>query len=161
MKLKRKETKQMKRLFLITAVCAGLLSMTALPSYAVRPLALEDEEYKVFMICADDAGDYCNKGDSRDDTFQFKNDDEFVLESFEDELWGLGNEGSYDDKGSYFSADYGAINDSGDKYEFEIKGIVLLDNLMLGTMDIVYSKLHILNFEKEDETKAFFIAMKK
>lgn len=149
----------MKNFFLL----AGFLVSACLFSsagYAMETAALDDNTYKVILICMGEAGDYCNKYQPVSDEFEF-DDEDFTIESFEDELWGFGGAGSYSESGVSFSADFEVVNDDLDMYEFDITGIQLVGQIIVGTVDIEYSEWDIIDYDTEDETTGYFIGIKQ
>jgi hypothetical protein len=128
-------------------------------SYAIEGLSLNGNSYKVFMFCTDDAGDYCDENKINTDNFSFNGSD-FEIESFDDELWGFGGDGEYDENEFSFEADYDVYNEDLEKYEFDINGINLIDNIIIGIMEIEYFEWHIFSFEEEEEATAYFIGIK-
>jgi hypothetical protein len=128
-------------------------------SHAIEGSSLDGNSYKVFMFCMDDAGDYCGGNEFEDDRFYF-DDGDFEIESFDDELWGFGGDGEYDENEFSFEADYDVYNEDLEKYEFDINGINLIDNIIIGIMEIEYFKWHIFSFEEEEEATAYFIGIK-
>jgi len=150
----------MKITFATALWTAVLALMTAAPSSAMTPLALDGNEYRVSFWCSDSVGDYCDKGTATKDTFIF-DDDKFILESFEDELFGLSAKGSYDEDGLSFTADFEVITDEiVDKYHFVIKGITLLSTLLFGSAEITYSKLKLTWYDEKDKATAYFFGIK-
>ncbi len=151
----------MKRFSSIVFAILCALILSGAPAQAVTALDLENTEYSVVLLCTGDAGDYCDKGSTVRDVFVF-DDDTFTLESFDDELFGLGDRGEYNDNGFSFDASLEVISDDiVDKYEFQIKGIALLNAVIAGSAEITYSKLKLTGYDKEDEATAYFIGFKK
>ena len=139
----------------------GTVFITGSTSPAVTSLALDGNEYRVYLFCSDSVGDYCDKGTSTSDTFKFE-DAAFIIESYEDELLGLTASGSYSASGLSFTADFEVITDDiVDKYEFDVKGISLLDRLLFGSADITYLKFQFVGYDKEDEATAYFFGIKQ
>jgi len=144
------------KIFSIAFMIAGVVFITGATSHAVTLLALDGNEYRVYLFCSDSVGDYCDRGTKTNDTFKFE-DDAFIIESFEDELLGLSAHGEYSESGLSFTADFEVITDDiVDKYEFDVKGISLLDTLLFGSADITYSKFQFVGYDKEEEATAYF-----
>jgi hypothetical protein len=154
----------MKKLSFMSITAVGLFVCFCSASHAIEGFSLDGNSYKVFMFCMDDAGDYCDENELNDDKFYF-DDGDFEIESFDDELWGLGglvNEGEYDENEFSFDAEYGVYNEELGKYDFDINGINLMDNIIIGIMEIEYSEFvwYELSYEKEEEATAYFIGIK-
>lgn len=152
----------MKKLSFMSITAVGLFMYFCSASHAIEGFSLDGNSYKVFMFCMDDAGDYCDGNELNDDKFYF-NDGDFEIESFDDELWGLGglvNEGEYDESRFSFKAEYEVKNEDLEKYDFHINGINLSDDIILGIMEIEYFEWYIIDYEKEEEATAYFIGIK-
>jgi hypothetical protein len=150
----------MKNLLKTAIIVTGLFLTVPSALYAATALALNGNDYAVTVFCMDDAGDYCSKGDIKSDTFRFE-DEQFIVDSFDDGIFGLGDSGEFSDDGLTFTANYEVISDNSlDKYTFDAKGINLIDSIIFGRMDVAYYKLGITGYDKEDETKAFFFGRK-
>ena len=153
----------MKNLMKIAIMVTGLFLTAASACCAAAPLALNGNDYKITAFCRNDAGDYCSKGDIKNDAFIFDVDGEdFIVDSFDGGV--LGGEAAVIlvKTDSLFTASYEVITqDSLDKYTFDIKGINLIDTILLGRMDIAYYQLTIGGYDKQDETQAFFFGIKK
>ena len=151
----------MKKLMTLAIMVTGLFLGSYSASYAVTPLDLNGNDYKVTAFCVNDAGDYCSKGDVKNDTFAFQ-DDKFLVDSFDGGVLGVGGNGDYNENGMSFTANYEVISESSfDKYVFDVKGMNIIDFLILGQMNITYYQLKLTGYEKQDETKAFFFGLKK
>ncbi len=137
-----------------------LMSFSSI-SHALEISSLDDK-FDVFLFCTEDAGDYCDGNEITKDQFYF-NDGEFTTDWFEEQLWGFNDPGSYDEDGSFFSGDYEVYNESAEKYEIDFQGISLLDEIIIGIMDIKYYEWDFLKFkfEKEDDTSAYFLGIRK
>lgn len=139
----------------------SIVFITGSASHAVTSLALDGNEYRVYLFCSESVGDYCDKGSATNDTFKFE-DDAFIVESYEDELLGLSANGSYSESGLSFTADFDVITDELiDKYEFDVKGISVLDTLLFGSAEITYYKFQFVGYDKEDEATAYFFGIKQ
>ena len=101
----------MKKLMTLAIMVTGLFLASFSASYAVTPLALNGNDYKVTAFCNNDAGDYCSKGDVKKDTFAFQ-DDKFLVDSFDGGVLGVGGNGDYNENGMSFTANYEVISDS-------------------------------------------------
>lgn len=144
----------------LTLAITGVVGI--MPAPAMTPLALENNEYSVVLLCSGDAGDYCNQGETVRDVFIFDDDNKFSIESFDDELFGLGSHGEYSERGFSFDAALEVISDDiVDKYEFDIKGLALFSTVILGSAEITYSKLKLTGYDTEDEATAYFFGIKK
>jgi len=151
----------MKKSLIQSILFGALLCMAGAPAYGAGALALDGSEFQVTMYCADDAGDYCSRGDVKNDLFKFE-DDSFMIESFDGGVLGVGGSGSFRESGLFFYADYEVVDDNLiDKYTFDVSGASLLDTVLLGQMDITYEKFNFFTYETEDEAKAFFIGVKR
>ena len=151
----------MKNLMKIAILVTGLFLTLHSASYAATPLSLNGNDYKITAFCKDDAGDYCSKGDIKNDVFLFE-DNDFTVDSFDGGVLGVGGSGDFNESGLSFTASYEVTTGSSlDKYTFDVKGINLIDTILFGKMDIAYYKLGITGYDKEDETTAFFFGIKK
>ncbi len=153
----------MKNVMKLAIMVTGLFLTAASASYAAAPLALDGNDYKITAFCRNDAGDYCSKGDIKNDAFIFDvNGEDFIVDSFDGGVLGGGGSGDFSENGLSFTASYEVITqDSLDKYTFDIKGINLIDTILLGRMDIAYYQLTLGGYDKQDETQAFFFGIKK
>lgn len=124
----------------------------------IESAELEGNSYNITMFCDNDLGDYCDGGQLKRDEFEF-DDDDFIIDSLDDELYGLGGSGDYSQSGLAFSADYEVVDDGLDKYEFEVRGVSLLDRVILGTIEAEYSEWELISYEKEDEATIYFIGI--
>ena len=152
----------MKNLVLAAAMIAGLFAFSV-PAQAVLPLALDGSDYNVFMFCSDDAGDYCSKGDIKNDKFIFENDN-FMIDSFDGGVLGVGGSGEFNENGLSFDATYEVVPEElDDKYTFDVQGFNIIDTVLVGSMAIEYYTWEVLSFgyEKEDEATAYFFAVKQ
>ena len=147
------------KLSFISIIAVVLFMCYCSASYAIEGLSLDGNSYKVFMFCTDDAGDYCGENELNDDEFSFSGSD-FEIESFDDELWGFGGEGEYDENEFSFVAEYKVYNEDLEKYEFDINGINFMDDIIIGIMEIEYFEWYLFNYEKEEEATAYFIGIK-
>ena len=151
----------MKKLMMIAIMVTGLFLTLYSASYAVTPLSLNGNDYQITAFCRDDAGDYCSKGDVKHDAFTFE-DDKFIVDSFGGGVVGVGGSGAFNEDGLSFTASYEVITENSlDKYTFDVKGINLIDTIIIGQMDVTYYQLSISGYDKQDETKAFFFGRKK
>lgn len=125
---------------------------------AVETAELDGNSYNITLFCDGDLGDYCDGGQIKRDEFEF-DDDDFIIDSLDDELYGLGGSGEYSQSGFFFSADYEVVDDGLDKYEFDIQGVNLLDRVILGTIEAEYSEWELISYEKEDEATIYFIGI--
>lgn len=151
----------MKKLVLAVVMIAGLFFASSDPSYALSPLTLDGNDYKVTIFCSDDAGDYCSKGDVKNDKFIFE-DDHFMIDSFDGGVLGVGGSGEFDENGMSFDASYEVIPEElVEKYTFDVKGFNIIDTVLMGNMTIEYYKWDILSYDKEDEATAFYFAVKQ
>ena len=80
----------MKKLMMIAIMVTGLFLTVSSVSYAVTPLALDGNDYAIMAFCTNDAGDYCSKGDIKHDAFTFEDDDNFIVDSFDGGVLGVG-----------------------------------------------------------------------
>jgi hypothetical protein len=149
----------MKKSVLFTVMVAVFLFFNA-QAHAARALDLSGNEYNVYILCSEDLGDFCDQGRTKTDTFIFDGEsDNFGIESFEDALWGLAGYGEYSSGGLSFDAHYEAV-DGLEAYEFDIKGLTIVDIILFGTMDITYSEYEFPLGTDDTEGKAFFIGIK-
>ena len=149
----------MKKSVLFTVMLAVFLFCNA-QVHAARALDLSGNEYNVYVLCSEDLGDFCDQGRTKTDTFIFDSEsDNFGIESFEDALWGLAGYGEYSSSGLSFDAHYEAI-DGLESYEFDIKGLNLVDIILFGTMDITYTEPDDFFGGDPTEGKAFFFGIK-
>jgi hypothetical protein len=127
--------------------------------HSVETLSLSNE-YNVYLYCMDDAGDYCDGNEIISDKFYF-DDDEFTTEWFEEKMWGYNEPGEYDDGGSSFSGEYEVYDENAEKYEIEFRGISLVDNIIIGSMNIKYLEWDFLkfDFEEEDDAEIYFLGI--
>ena len=89
-------------------------------------------------------------------------DDNFIVDSFDGGVLGVGGSGEFQENGISFTASYEVVTEeSVDKYTFDVKGINLIDTIIIGQMDVTYYQLSIGGYDKQDETKAFFFGSKK
>jgi len=147
----------MKIAIMVTALFLTLYSA----SFAVTPLSLNGDGYAIVIFCTNDAGDYCSKGDVKNDVFTFEGDN-FIVDSFDDGVLGVGGNGAFNENGLSFTASYEVITENSlDKYTFDVKGINLFDAILFGQMDISYYQLGLGGYDKQDETKASFFGNKK
>lgn len=152
----------MKQVFSISLVIVLAVFVSSTSARATTALDLTNNEYSVVLMCAGDAGDYCTKGETVRDVFIFDDDGKFSIESFDDELFGLGAVGEYSESGLSFDASLEVISDDiVDKYELDIKGVALFSTLLVGSAEITYSKLKLTGYDKEDEATAYFFGVKK
>ncbi|MCX8042650.1 MAG: hypothetical protein N3B18_00825 [Desulfobacterota bacterium] len=152
----------MKKHCFITLALAVTVILGSIHAQAMTPLALENNEYSVVLLCTGDAGDYCDKGETVRDVFIFDDDEKFSIESFDDELFGLGAHGEYSESGFSFDATLEVVSDDiVDKYEVDIKGIALFSTVIAGSAEITYSTLNLTGYDKEDEATAYFFGIKK
>jgi hypothetical protein len=128
-------------------------------SYAIETSSLNDK-YDVYLLCTEDAGDYCNADEITKDEFSF-DDGEFTTQWFDEQLWGFNEPGEYEDNGGSFSGSYEVYNESAEKYEIEFQGISLVRGIILGTMNIKYYEWNFLkfNFDKKDDATAYFLGV--
>jgi len=151
----------MKKLVMIKIVVIGLFLTVSSAAYAAAPLSLNGNDYAIVAYCVNDAGDYCSQGDVKHDSFTF-DDDKFSVDSFNGGVLGAGWSGAFNANGLSFTASYEVITENSlDKYTFDVKGINLIDTIIIGQMDVSYSQLSISGYDKQDETKAFFFGAKK
>ena len=141
-------------------VAAVYMFMFSSSSFAMDAAAVDDNTYNVVLLCMGDAGDYCNQYQTVNDEFVF-DDGDFSLESFEDELWGMGGDGSYSESGISFSADFEVVNDDLDMYEFDITGVQVLGQIIVGTAEIEFYEWDIIDYDKEGDATAYFFGIKK
>ena len=149
------------KLSFLSIITAGLFVCFCSLSYAMESLSLNGNSYKIFMFCTDDAGDYCDGNEIGDDEFSF-NDGDFEIESFDDDLWGYGGDGEYDENEFSFDAEYEVYNEELGKYDLDVNGINLMDDIIIGIMEIEYSEFvwYKLSYEKEEEATAYFIGIR-
>jgi hypothetical protein len=146
----------MNKLMKIAIMFTGLFLILYSASYALTPSSLDGNDYQIVAYCTNDAGEYCSKGDFKNDTFTFE-DDKFIVDSFDGGALGFGGSGTFDDNGQSFTASYEVITeDSLDKYTFDVKGTNFIDSIIFGEMEITYYQLSITGYDKQDEAKAFF-----
>ena len=152
----------MKKLMLIAIMITGLFLTVSSASYAAGLLSLNGNDYAIVAFCANDAGDYCSQGDVKHDAFTFEDADKFMVDSFGGGVLGVADSGTFNEDGLSFTASYEVITENSlDKYTFNVKGINLIDTIIVGQMDVTYSQLSISGYDKQDETKAFFFGAKK
>ncbi|MBN2109227.1 MAG: hypothetical protein JW832_17495 [Deltaproteobacteria bacterium] len=147
----------MKKSVLFTVMVAVFLFFNA-QAHAARALDLSGNEYNVYILCSEDLGDFCDQGRTQTDTFIFDGDN-FGIESLEDDFGGFLGNGEFSASGLSFDAHYEAI-DGFNSYEFDIKGLNLIDIILFGTMDITYSEYEFPLGTEDTEGKAFFIGIK-
>jgi len=151
----------MKKLMKIAVMVTGLVLTVCSASYAVTPLSLNGNSYAIVAFCTNDAGDYCSKGDIKNDVFTFE-DDEFIVDSFDGGVLGVGGSGEFQEMGIYFTASYEVVSEElVEKYTFDVIGLNLIDYIIIGQMNISYYELGIGGYDKQDEAKAFFFGSKK
>lgn len=148
----------MKKSVLFTVMIAGLLFFNA-QAHAARALDLSGNEYSVFILCSEDLGDFCNQGKLQPDTFIFdSNSDNFGIKSFGDNLLDFLGDNTYSASGLTFDAHYEAV-DGLNTYEFDIKGLNIVDIILFGTLDITYTEYELLGKNTTDG-RALFIGIK-
>ena len=135
------------------AACAIVLFCAQ--AHAARSLDLTGNEYRVYFVCDEDLGDFCDRGDLEDDVFFF-DEGHFGIESLGDDLGGLLSSGDYSSSGIGFEANYDSFKGL-DRYEIDIEGFSLIDILLLGKMEIKYTENLIGDTSRGD---AWFIAIK-
>jgi hypothetical protein len=135
-------------MILIPILCY-LGSFTA-PSHALSIEGLEGKEFMVFMYCDDDAGDYCGEKGIKVEEFIFEDGDKFYIGSFEDKWL---NSGSYDEQSILFEAEFSAVEDMVETYEFDIIGLNILDIIILGVCEVNYE--YIIGLDEEDASCYF------
>jgi len=153
----------MKKLMGIAVLVTGLFLTSFTAAHAVEALTLNGNNYQIKGFCKNDAGDYCSKGDIKNDEFKFA-DQKFIVDSFNNGVLGVGGSGNFSDSGMSFTANYSVITENSlDKYTFAIKGYNLMNIIIFGRMDIAYYQLSILGYPDtpQDETNSFFIGGKK
>jgi hypothetical protein len=151
----------MKILMKIAVMVTGLVLTICSVSYAVTPLSLNGNSYAIVAFCTNDAGDYCSQGDIKNDAFRFE-DDEFIVDSFDGGVLGVGGSGEFQEMGIYFTASYEVISEElVEKYTFDVIGFNFIDFIIIGQMNISYYELGIGGYDKQDEAKAFFFGSKK
>ena len=114
---------------IITAtIMAGVLFLTFhMTSNAMEISSLDGNSYNVFIYCEDSAGDFCDATLEQDE-FRFDSGS-FEMKRFEDEFWGYGAEGEYNEDGFIFRAGFKVINEKVEEYEVSVTGINILDNI--------------------------------
>ena len=123
----------------------------ATTSYALSTNSLEEKEFSVFMWCDDDAGDYCDGSQIKTEEFIFDDDDRFYLETFEKQWIGTGR---YDENGILFEAEFEALENLIEVYEFDITGLNIGDVVVIGRCEVSY-KYMIIGIDEEDATCYF------
>jgi hypothetical protein len=146
----------MKKLLFFKLMAAGVLFFSP-QAHAAAALELSGTDYDMFLFCLDDVGDYCAREHIKTDAFLFDGD-RFSILSFEDDLWGLAGDGDYSSSGLTFDASYTAIKGPA-TYSFKITGLILVEAILLGKMDIAFEELDFLNTNKE-KGSAFFLGIK-
>ena len=68
--------------FLVSIFCVFTFGSGA---FAQGVMTVSGKDYTVFMLCMDDAGDFCQQRDFNQDTFQFHSDGSFEIASLEDQ----------------------------------------------------------------------------
>ena len=151
----------MMKLSFVSIIVVGLSVCFCSAPSAMESLSLNGNSYEIFMFCMDDAGDYCDERKFNNDEFSF-NDGDFEIGSFDDELWGYGGEGEYGEKEFSFEAEYEVYNEDLGKYELDINGINLIDDIIIGIIEIEYSELewYKLSYEKKEDATAYFIGIR-
>ncbi len=149
-----------KRLLVIfVALAIGAVALTS-RAHAVSPMSLEDKEFFVLLYCDDSVEDYCRDGINTD-RFLFEGDDDFQLGAFEDaDIFGFETaEGEYEEWGPTFVAEFTAMEEVDERYEFYITGFGVGDTLILGILDATYSEFEFpdFDFERKDDATCFFI----
>jgi len=142
----------------LVLACAVLLLCQAV--HGATSLSVDGNAYEVWFLCLGDAGDYCTQRDLGSDQFIFE-DGDFGLKGFEDDLLGLSGSGSYSEQGATFQADYEVIDDSLDKYTFEVRGFGLTDDFIAGAMTVSYAQWEIFDYEEEEQAAAYFLGIKR
>lgn len=151
----------MKKLLLIAIMVTGVFIEASSAAYAVTSLGLNGNDYRITVFCRDDAGDYCSQGDMKKDVFGFE-DNNFLVDSFDGGVLGVGGSGDFNDNGMSFTANYEVYTDNLlSKYTFDVRGIKIINIILLGRMDIAYYKLGLGGYDKEDETTAFYFGIRK
>jgi hypothetical protein len=150
-----KKSSQMKKSVLFTVMIAGFFFNAQ--AHAARALDLSGNEYNVYILCSEDLGDFCDQGRIKKDAFIYNGND-FSITSFQGGIDGLLSGGEFRSGGLTFDASYDGFNDA-DEYEFDIKGITILDTILFGTMDITYTEFDFLN-PNPIAGKAFFLGIK-
>jgi hypothetical protein len=129
----------MKKVFLAT-IMAGVLFLTFhMTSNAMEISALDGNSYNVFIYCENEAGDFCDATLEQDE-FSFDSGS-FEMKRFQDEFFGYGAEGEYNENGFIFQAHYKVIDERIEEYEISVTGINVLDNIIFGILRIKYSQL--------------------
>ena len=146
----------MKKILFFELIAAGILFFSP-QAHAAAVLELSGTDYDVYILCIDDVGDYCTQGQIKTDAFLFEGD-RFSILYFGGDVWGPAGDGKYSSSGLTFDATYTAIKGSA-TYSFEIKGLILVETILLGKMNINFEELDFLNTKKE-KAAAFFLGIK-
>jgi hypothetical protein len=139
-------------MFILASVVAVFLNCVAMPSFAQSADALEEKKFIVFMVCNDDVEGYCEEGQIKQEEFIFGDDNSFVVGSFEDQLI---LSGDYDVQRILFDAEFSALEDVIETYEFTVTGLLIFDSIIIGLCDIEYS---LLGLNKED-ARCYFLGV--
>jgi hypothetical protein len=143
-----------KSLFL-TFLIAGFFFFNE-QAHAARALDLSGNAYNVYILCSEDLGDFCVQGKIKTDTFIFDSG-AFGIESFEEDFGGFLGDGEYNSGGLSLEAHYEAV-DGLNTYEFEIKGLTIVDIILFGTMDIASTEYELFD-KKTTEGRALFVGI--
>lgn len=144
----------MKKIFVALAIAGFFMFGAYDRACAQQALALEGNEYNIRIIPKDDAGNYCEEGETKKETFEFNYGNEFVIQSFSDtvdldehtmewlhDYFGEDEElgGTYTEDFGSFEATYNMFDNNYNYYKFTIdKGRNLFNLMLFGSMDIKY-----------------------
>jgi hypothetical protein len=137
-------------IFTLPSVMAIFMSCFVMPSFAQSADTLEEKRFVVFMICNDDVEGYCEGGQIKQEEFIFGIDNSFAIGSFEDQLI---ISGDYNVQGMLFDAEFSALEDIVNTYEFTVTGLRIFDSILLGLCDVEYS---FIGLNREDTRCYFF-----
>jgi hypothetical protein len=147
---------------------ACLMSFFAVLAFVSGALAQEvmtvsGKDYSVYMLCLDNAGDYCQQNGFNQDTFQFHSDGSFKISSLEEKKEIIDtSDGSYNAGISTFNGDYTITIDFRlKKYEFSFSGISIADGIILGKFTVTYFEFGGFppDYTQKGEAQAFFLGI--
>ena len=135
--------------FTLVSLMAGFLSCFTTPSYAQ---VTEEQEFVVFMLCNDDVEGYCDKDQVKQEKFLFRDNNSFVVGTFEDQLV---LSGDYSVQGILFDAEFSVLNDVIKTYDFSITGLLIGNLIMVGLCDVEYSFIGL----NEEDARCYFLGV--
>jgi hypothetical protein len=152
------------------ALVAGLVSIVCVftfvcSSFAQGVMTVSGKDYTVFMLCMDDAGDFCQQRDFNQDTFQFHSDGSFEIASLEGQKEIIdSSDGNYNANAVGFNGDYTiTIDFLLKKYEISFIGLSIADVLILGQLNVTYFEFGGFppDYNQKGEAQAYFLGIRK